>query len=78
MRARLCLDGPYGDTRDGIYLQVYTCHGGLNQKWNLNGPISVCNASKCMEVGNYNRENGATAQIWDCYGGANQQWDYYP
>lgn len=72
-----CVDVRGVSTAAGAVAQIWSCHGGLNQKWNLRGPITVY-GNKCMEVGNYDRENGAAAQIWDCYGGANQQWDYYP
>jgi hypothetical protein len=55
---------------------IWTCHGGSNQKWNVNADGSVTNAQSglCLDVSNDATANGTLVQLWSCSGGANQRW----
>ena len=76
-----CLDIPYGNTRRGVKLIQYRCHGGVNQQFELR-PIAresdryqVVNkkSGKCLDVMRASRSDGAALIQWDCTGNANQQ-----
>lgn len=72
----LCLDIPRGDASNGNGVELYACHGGANQQWDIttNGQI-VSALGKCLEVGGDDISVGARAQIWDCIGSEMQAFD---
>ena len=76
-----CLDIPYGITRRGVKLIQYSCHGGVNQQFELR-PIAresdryqIVNkkSGKCLDIMRASRSDGAGLIQWDCTGNANQQ-----
>lgn len=65
--------------QNGQALQVWDCNGWQNQKFNLNGQVSVYSGTKCLDVQYGYRHNGATIGIWDCIDNhPNEVFDYYP
>lgn len=70
-----CLDVGGWSTDDGVPVQMWSCNGGGNQQWSLQGGALVnVHSGKCLEIGGWSTSNGAPAQQWDCNGGANQKW----
>ncbi|MEU7694802.1 RICIN domain-containing protein [Microbispora hainanensis] len=37
VQSGLCLDAVGAGTGNGTKIQLYSCHGGTNQKWTWNG-----------------------------------------
>ncbi len=72
-----CLDVHYPDRfLNGGRVQIWDCHGGINQQWHLEGGALVSGNGKCLDVHHPDRFlNGGRVQIWDCHGGENQQWN---
>ncbi|GIJ37839.1 hypothetical protein Vwe01_11640 [Micromonospora andamanensis] len=69
-----CLDVPNSSTSNGTRIQLYDCHSGANQQWNINsnGTITGVQSGLCLDAGGSG--NGAMIQLYSCWGGANQQW----
>ena len=74
----LCLDVHGPDlNRNGGRVQVWDCHGGVNQTFYFDGGAVVSEAGLCLDVhGPDLRKNGGRVQFWECHGGINQQWSY--
>lgn len=68
-----CLDVPNSSSADGTYLQIWTCHTGLNQQVTLVGN-TLQMMGKCLDAYNFGTANGTRVVLWTCTGGANQQW----
>lgn len=74
-----CLDIHQGDfeTRlNGGKLQIWNCHNGPNQDWQLddNGRLLTRNG-KCLDVEpRLAEQNGARLQVWECSNRVTQQW----
>jgi hypothetical protein len=72
----LCLDVPFGDSTNGTPVQMYPCHGGWEQQWELASSGQIVHANgKCLEVGGNDMSAGARVQIWDCVGSEMQSFD---
>jgi hypothetical protein len=72
----LCLDIPWGDPTNGNIVQMYPCHGGVNQQWFLSSDGQIVSGlGKCLEVGGNDMSVGARVQIWDCVGSEMQSFD---
>jgi hypothetical protein len=72
-----CLDANAGSGSigQGTLLQLWTCHGGGNQKWKFGSTILRSAASgRCLDVNAPNGQIGSAVQIWDCHGQSNQRW----
>lgn len=71
-----CLDINGGQANNnGATVQVWDCHGGINQQWRWERGALVSGTNKCLsmrpdQVG----QSGGRVTIWDCTGGPNQQW----
>jgi len=76
-----CVDIPqYGRASiNGDPVQVYQCHGGSNQLFDVNSssglirPLSA--SSMCLDIPHYGRppQSGDLLQLYQCHGGINQQ-----
>ncbi|MGW2251393.1 RICIN domain-containing protein [Kitasatospora sp. NPDC001660] len=76
-----CLDVPRGDPTDGNDVELWTCNGGVNQKWRPNpwtGALVNFATNKCLDVVGNNGppQNGTRVEIWTCNGGSNQKWQF--
>ena len=76
-----CMDVVSGSTEDGAEIIQYTCHGGLNQRWQIQdaggGYVQIVSQSsgKCVDVADESTANGGRIIQWPCNGQANQQWE---
>ncbi len=72
----LCLDVDKsgGAIHPGSAVQIWTCNGPLNQRfnWGRNGEIAMGNL--CLDIANANANDGAHLIVWPCSGAANQRW----
>ncbi|MER5268805.1 ThuA domain-containing protein [Actinosynnema sp. NPDC002837] len=66
-----CVDVSGGNTADGTRLQLWTCNGGVNQRWTVNGS-TLRALDKCMEVSG--TANAAAVRLWTCNGSGGQNW----
>src|SRR5579875_1373086 len=54
-----CLDDPGASGSNGTQLEIYTCHGGTNQKWVLPGsPVTSVIPDACLANNSSNPANG--------------------
>ena len=72
----LCLDVHGPDMYvNGGRIQVWGCHGGINQQWRLEQGMLINQGGLCLDVhGPDMYVNGGRVQVWGCHGGINQQW----
>ncbi|MDX3694467.1 non-reducing end alpha-L-arabinofuranosidase family hydrolase [Streptomyces europaeiscabiei] len=70
-----CLDVSGFSQTDGANVQIWDCHGGINQQWTLtdSNQLTVY-GNKCLDVRGGATTNGTPVQIWSCNGSDNQQW----
>jgi alpha-galactosidase len=70
-----CLDVHDNLVDNGTAVEVYSCNGGANQRWNLSssGELRVYDGSKCLDVYNNETAPGTRVGLWQCHGGANQR-----
>lgn len=76
-----CIDVFEGRTANGTATQIWDCHGGFNQQWNIVegqikgiGTSEYAGVNKCLDVWNAGTANGTPVIMWDCHGGNNQKW----
>jgi dienelactone hydrolase len=73
-----CLDVPGATTAQGTQLQIWDCHGGINQTWARTsaGQLTVYSGTdqRCLDASGQGRTNGTPVIIWACNGQVNQQW----
>ena len=76
MYGNKCLDVAGQSTTAGAKVEIWTCNGGNNQKWNINsdGTITGVQSGLCLDVTSGATANGTKVEIWTCNGGSNQQW----
>lgn len=76
-----CIDVVSGSTDDGAEIIQYDCHGGLNQRWQLqdagDGYVQIVSQSsgKCVDVADESTANGGGIIQWPCNGQSNQEWE---
>jgi hypothetical protein len=70
-----CLDVSGFSQTDGAKVQIWDCHGGINQQWTLtdSNQLTVY-GNKCLDVRGGATTSGTPVQIWTCNGSDNQQW----
>ncbi|MBP2328213.1 glucose/arabinose dehydrogenase [Kibdelosporangium banguiense] len=68
-----CVDVNGGNTTDGTKIQLWTCSGGTNQQWAVNG-TTLRTLGKCMTVAGGSTANGALIQLSTCNGSGSQNW----
>ncbi|RQX04500.1 arabinofuranosidase catalytic domain-containing protein [Micromonospora arida] len=71
-----CIDVPNGSTTNGTQVQLWDCHGGTNQQWNLNsnGTLTGVQSGLCLDANGAGTANGTKLILWACNGGTNQRW----
>ena len=73
----LCLAIGGGNAYAGATAIQWTCNGGAEQSWYVNGsawsPIRF-NSELCLAIGGRSTANGAKAILWPCNGGPEQLW----
>jgi GH25 family lysozyme M1 (1,4-beta-N-acetylmuramidase) len=74
-----CLDDPYSSAANGVALWIFTCNGGINQKWTLPaGPMLSQVAGRCLDNRYGSVANGNKVEIWTCNGYGAQKWAVEP
>ncbi|MEV6172883.1 RICIN domain-containing protein [Streptomyces sp. NPDC051954] len=72
-----CLEVGSGAKANGSIVQIYTCNGGVGQKWQIVGDALVnVNSGKCLDVKSSGTANGTGVQIWTCNQSGAQKWEY--
>ncbi|GAA1287143.1 ThuA domain-containing protein [Saccharothrix xinjiangensis] len=66
-----CVDVNGGSAADGAKVQLWTCNGGVNQRWTANGS-TLRALDKCLDAAG--TANGAAVRLWTCTGGGAQNW----
>ena len=66
-----CVDVNGGSSADGAKVQLWSCNGGVNQRWTVSGS-ALRALDKCLDAAG--TANGATARLWTCNGGGGQNW----
>ncbi len=78
-----CLDitGGLPALGNGVALQQYPCHGGMNQQFRVPAnkmtpfsSIQAVHSDKCLDVAFASSEDGMDINQYDCHEGLNQQW----
>ncbi|MCX5261670.1 non-reducing end alpha-L-arabinofuranosidase family hydrolase [Streptomyces canus] len=74
-----CLDVAGFSQTDGANVNIWDCHGGINQQWTLtdSNQLTVY-GNKCLDVRGGATTPGTPVQIWTCNGSDNQQWRVNP
>ena len=74
-----CLDVAGVSQTDGANVQIWDCHGGVNQQWTLtDGAQLTVYGNKCLDARGGGTTPGTPVQIWTCTGTENQQWRVNP
>ena len=65
-----------GNAAAGTRIQIWDCHVGTNQQWNLNSNGTISNAQNglFLDVNGAATANGSAVIVWNCHTGANQIW----
>ena len=68
-----CLDVNQGQNNA---VQIYTCHGGANQQWELNaaGELRTLNGLRCLNAKGQGTAPGTALTAYACNGQNNQKW----
>jgi type 1 glutamine amidotransferase len=66
-----CVDVSGNSSADGARIQLWTCHGGANQQWTVDGSTLKA-LNKCMDAAGTG--DGSAVRLWTCNGSANQRW----
>ncbi|MCX5265301.1 non-reducing end alpha-L-arabinofuranosidase family hydrolase [Streptomyces sp. NBC_00199] len=70
-----CLDVSGFSQADGANVQIWDCHGGVNQQWTSTDSSQLTvYGNKCLDARGAGTTNGTPVQIWSCNGSDNQQW----
>ncbi|CAL9438046.1 hypothetical protein SUDANB140_02183 [Streptomyces sp. enrichment culture] len=74
-----CLEVAGQSKADGAVTQMYTCNGGANQKWRIDGNALVnVNSGKCLDVNRDGTADGTRIQQWTCKQNGAQSWEFTP
>ncbi|MFC4500347.1 ricin-type beta-trefoil lectin domain protein [Streptomyces vulcanius] len=72
-----CLEVGGASKVNGTAVQLYTCNGGVGQKWQISGDHLVnTNSGKCLTVKGGASANGTAVQIATCGSFVSQNWEY--
>ena len=71
-----CMDIYRDEKRDHALVELWTCTGGANQKWQArHGALVNPVSGKCLNDPRYDTADGTQLEIYTCNGGANQRWE---
>lgn len=68
-----CMDLMDATFQDGQPVQMWTCFGGPNQRWQFNQGRVQTGANQCLDVPDGHRANGVRLQSWTCTEGNTNQ-----
>jgi endo-1,4-beta-xylanase len=69
-----CIDVPNVSHNNGTRVQLYDCHGQVNQQWTYTDSKQLTvYGNMCLDAAGTG--NGAAIQIYSCNGQGNQQWN---
>jgi Domain of Unknown Function (DUF1080)/Ricin-type beta-trefoil lectin domain/Trehalose utilisation len=68
-----CVDVSGSGSADGTKIQLWACHGGVNQQWTVSG-TTLRALNKCMGVAGGSTANGGLVQLSTCNGSGGQNW----
>jgi beta-glucosidase len=71
----LCLDDRNNSSSNGAVVQVWSCSGLPNQKWQVMSDGTIRHNGLCLDASGYGTTNGTKVQLWACTGNGNQKWD---
>ena len=78
----LCADVAGDVPEPHATVQLFSCHGRENQRWNVapgpNGATITGLGGLCLDIHGRQPQDGATAQVFPCNGGGNQRFGYRP
>ena len=64
------------NSRVPLAVELWTCTGGANQKWQArHGALVNLVSGKCLNDPRYDTADGTQLEIYTCNGGANQRWE---
>ncbi|WP_375296044.1 ThuA domain-containing protein [Saccharothrix sp.] len=66
-----CVDVSGNSSADGARIQLWSCHGGANQQWTVEGS-TLRALGKCMDAAG--TADGSAVRLWTCNGGSAQNW----
>lgn len=66
-----CVDVSGNSSADGARVQLWSCHGGANQQWTVEGS-TLRALGKCMDAAGTG--DGSAVRLWTCNGGSAQNW----
>jgi hexosaminidase len=69
-----CLDILGANSANGSPAVIWTCGGGVNQRFTRAANDALQVMGKCLDVNGGSTADGAKVQIWDCNGGGGQRW----
>lgn len=73
-----CLDVPGQTTNNSTRLQIWDCHGGVNQQWTRSSAEELTvysgSSTRCLDAEGAGTSPGTRLIIYSCHGGANQKW----
>jgi hypothetical protein len=76
-RPALCMDIRGDHKADATQIQIWTCHGRENQRWNIKplqgGASAIEGEGFCVDVRGAKTANGTPVQIWKCHFKENQR-----
>ena len=67
-----CVDVTGASSADGTAIELWTCHGGANQRWTQYEDGTVRSLGKCLDA--RSTALGAAAVLWTCNGTGGQKW----
>lgn len=78
----VCMDVLNGATEPSTPVQVWTCHGWLNQQWSMQGFTiygigSTGRRQNCLDVAGARTAAGTNVNLYPCNGTVAQQWYFY-
>ncbi|MEZ0391083.1 MAG: PQQ-dependent sugar dehydrogenase [Pseudobdellovibrionaceae bacterium] len=75
--SNLCLDVRAASSTPGALVQIYACHGGVNQNWAYSASTSqlrTFNGTRCLDASGEQTSAGTQIISYTCHTLANQQW----
>lgn len=70
----MCLDVKDNNLANGARVQLWSCSGGQNQLWRIEGPLFQTANNLCLDLPSGYAANGVKLQVWTCDGSNKNQW----
>ncbi len=77
IRDNYCIDVSAYNPNNEAKIQVWDCHGGVNQQFTYNKDTKQISTAynKCLDVSGVSNDDLAKVWQWDCHSGDNQKWE---